>query len=406
MLWDAIHKTASLHFYEETDQDIERVLDIFVRVNSGGTVLSYSDLLLSIATAQWEGDARAAVHGLVDELNHTGNGFSFSRDTVLKAGLVTNDVRDISFKVKNFTAANMAQLEAGWDSLSAALQVAVGLLSDFGLSGGSLTADSVLIPVAYYVHHRKLDHGYRQSPNTREDRMAMRSWLLRSLIIRGIWGSGLDTLLRDVREVIRSEGADSFPVAAIERAMAARGKSLAMTDALVDDVLSLEYGRPRTFAVLAALFHHVDTRNQFHVDHIFPASLLEQKSLRRLAKRDGAPQFTPDEIDELMERKNQLPNLELLPGLENMGKLAEVPAEWVATNYATSDERSSFLERNALPEQLPHGAAEFDAFFRARRELLETRIRTTLRPTGRDYAPQSPSVLALDEELAGGDDID
>jgi hypothetical protein len=405
-LWDAIHKTASLHFYEETEQDIERVLDIFVRVNSGGTVLSYSDLLLSIATAQWEGDARAAVHGLVDELNNTGNGFSFSRDTVLKAGLVLNDVRDVSFKVKNFTAANMAQLEARWDTLTTSLQVAVGLLSDFGLSGGSLTADSVLIPVAYYVHHRKLDHAYRQSPNTREDRMALRSWVLRSLIIRGIWGSGLDTLLRDVREVIRSEGAESFPVAAIERAMAARGKSLAVTDALVDDVLSLEYGRPRTFAVLAALFPHVDTRNQFHVDHIFPASLLEQKNLRRLAKSDGTPQFTPDEIAELTERKNQLPNLELLPGLENIGKLAEVPANWVASNYATSEERSSFLARNALPDQLPHGAAEFDSFFRARRELLETRIRATLRPAQVEYAPQSPPVLALDEELAGGDDVD
>jgi hypothetical protein len=78
----------------------------------------------------------------------------------------------------------------------------------------------------------------------------------------------------------------------------------------------------------------------------------------------------------------------------------------VATNYATSEERSSFLDRNALPEQLPHGAVEFDAFFRARRELLETRIRTRLRPAGREYAPEPPSVLALDEELAVGDDVD
>lgn len=79
-LWDAVHSKASLHFYQEEVQDIERVLDIFVRVNSGGTVLSYSDLLLSIATAQWEGDARAAVHGLVDSLNNTGTA-SASRET-------------------------------------------------------------------------------------------------------------------------------------------------------------------------------------------------------------------------------------------------------------------------------------------------------------------------------------
>ncbi len=88
-LWREVHQNPSLHFYEETDQDIERVLDIFVRVNSGGTVLSYSDLLMSIATAQWKDlDARAEVHGLVDALNATGQGFNFSQDTVLKSGLV------------------------------------------------------------------------------------------------------------------------------------------------------------------------------------------------------------------------------------------------------------------------------------------------------------------------------
>ncbi|WP_311877553.1 DUF262 domain-containing protein [Microbacterium forte] len=405
-LWDAIHKTASLHFYEETEQDIERVLDIFVRVNSGGTVLSYSDLLLSIATAQWDGDARAAVHGLVDELNQTGNGFGFSRDTVLKSGLVIADVGDIGFKVKNFTSANMAKLEAGWDSLSTSLQVAVGLLSDFGLSGGSLTADSVLIPVAYYVHHRGLGHAYRESPKTREDREALRSWVLRSLIVRGIWGSGLDTLLRDLREIIRSEGDEAFPVAAIERAMARRGKSLAVTDALVDDVLSLEYGRPRTFAVLAALFPHVDTRNQFHVDHIFPSALLDPKKLNRQVNEDGGLAFSPSQVDELVELKNQLPNLELLPGLENIGKLAATPAAWLAGEYSSSEERASFLERNALPSILPSSAEEFVAFFDKRRSNLEARIVKMLTPTTHLPGGISQTSSDFDEELVEGDDTD
>ena len=52
-------------------------------------MLSYSDLLLSIATAQWEErDARSAIITLVDELNDTGMGFNFSKDFVLKAGLM------------------------------------------------------------------------------------------------------------------------------------------------------------------------------------------------------------------------------------------------------------------------------------------------------------------------------
>ena len=111
-LWEAVHKTTSLHFYEETDQDVERVLDIFIRVNSGGTVLSYSDLLLSIATAQWkERDARQAINALVDGLNAKGQGFKFSKDVVLKAALVLAGVGDFAFKVKNFNAANMTLLD-------------------------------------------------------------------------------------------------------------------------------------------------------------------------------------------------------------------------------------------------------------------------------------------------------
>ena len=406
-LWESVHKTASLHFYEEDDQDIERVLDIFVRVNSGGTVLSYSDLLLSIASAQWEGDARAAVHGLVDSLNQTGNGFSFSRDTVLKSGLVIADVGDIGFKVKNFTTTNMAKLEAGWDAMSRSLQVAVGLLSDFGLSGGSLTADSVLIPVAYYVHHRELDHSYRESPKTREDREVLRSWVLRSLIVRGVWGSGLDTLLRELREVIKTHGGTAFPVAAIERAMSRRGKPLTVTEALVDDILNLSYGKARTFAVLAALFPHVDTRNQFHVDHVFPGVLLDKKSLRREKNDDGAPRFTSEEIDDLVDLRDRLPNLQLLPGLENIAKSAKAPDEWLVAEYSFADEQSAFLSRNALPQSLPHSAGEFMDYFDERRAKLTARIYDLLKTQAPDrLATETTTLVDLDEELAEGDDSD
>jgi hypothetical protein len=406
--WDAVHKNASLHFYEEDEQDIERVLDIFVRVNSGGTVLSYSDLLLSIATAQWEGDARAAVHGLVDSLNQTGVGFNFSRDTILKSGLVLADVGDIGFKVKNFTTANMAKLEADWEAMSTSLHVAVGLLSDFGLSGGALAADSVLIPVAYYVHHRKLRHSYRESPNTREDRESLRSWVLRSLIVRGVWGSGLDTLLRDLREIIKTSGSSSFPLATFERAMALRGKSLAVTDALIEDVLGLEYGKARTFAVLATLFPHVDTRNVFHVDHVYPAARFDKKELCALKTDDGTAKFTSDQIAEFIALRDTLPNLELLPGLENIGKSDKAPDDWLAAEYPTQDDRSAFLARNALPPTLPHSIEEFASFYERRRENLVARIKDKLKTQAPEPGPSSEglSAVALDEALAEGDDQD
>lgn len=61
-LYQAIRVTQPINYYLESSQDPDKVLDIFVRVNSGGTTLSYSDLLLSMATNQWTSlDAREEV---------------------------------------------------------------------------------------------------------------------------------------------------------------------------------------------------------------------------------------------------------------------------------------------------------------------------------------------------------
>ena len=405
LLWQEVHHNQSLHFYEETDQDIERVLDIFVRVNSGGTVLSYSDLLMSIATAQWkEKDARAAVHDLVDALNTTGQGFDFSQDTVLKSGLVLADVGDVGFKVKNFTSANMATLESKWDEISTSLRIAAELLADFGLSGGTLTADSVLIPVAYYVHRRGLPPTYRVSDkkHDREDRAALRSWVLRSLIARGVWGSGLDTLLRDLREIIRLEGEHDFPLAPIERAMARRGKSLDVNDALIEDILGLPYGGGRTWAVLATLFDHVDTRMQYHVDHIFPKAQLDPRALRALKNDDGTRRLSDAAIDDLVGKRDLLPNLELLPGPENIGKSDAAPDTWVIDHYPGPDEYAAFLKTNALPPTLPHDVDGFLAFYDSRRDSLVARIKDKLQ-TQSGVSSAAALPVDIDAELGEGD---
>ena len=156
-----VHSHNLINYYEEETQDVERVLNIFIRLNSGGTVLSYSDLLLSIAVAQWKQvDARAEIHNLVDELNRIGTGFNFSQDFVLKAGLMLADIKSVGFKVENFTNANMAILEANWPAIRSALVRTVELASSFGLNGQTLRADSALLPVAYYLYRRGVPANY------------------------------------------------------------------------------------------------------------------------------------------------------------------------------------------------------------------------------------------------------
>lgn len=383
-LWKSIHNAGTLYFYEETDQDVEKVLDIFIRVNSGGTTLSYSDLLLSIATAQWsDRDAREAIHTLVDDLNAIGQGFRFSKDVVLKSGLVLIGVGDIGFKVKNFNHANMASLQKQWDTVSEALGVGVGLLADFGLSDATMTADSVLVPVAYYVHRRGLTNKYRTQPATAEDRQKLRSWVMRSLVKQGVWGSGLDTLLRDLRDVIDANGADSFPLEQLESRMAGRGKALTFSAEEIEDLLDAKYGSKRTFAILALLFPHVDTRNIHHVDHVYPHSLLGGRKLKA-ANLDKA------QVNRIGALRDLLPNLELLEGPENIGKSDAPPLAWAEATH-TGDGFNAYLTRNELPG-LPSDVSEFVEWFDRRREALALRLATVLGVVAEPGDQLSPDI--------------
>jgi len=100
-LHSIIHKDRVINYYLEYSQELDKVLNIFIRVNSGGTQLNYSDLLLSIATAQWSSkDAREEITTFVDEINNIGEGFEFDKDFVLKSCLVLSDISDIAFKVE------------------------------------------------------------------------------------------------------------------------------------------------------------------------------------------------------------------------------------------------------------------------------------------------------------------
>jgi uncharacterized protein with ParB-like and HNH nuclease domain len=70
-LYRAVWKEDFIAYYTENDQNYDRVLNIFVRANQGGTKLSKSDLLLAMVTAKW-GDinARDEIYDFVDRLNN------------------------------------------------------------------------------------------------------------------------------------------------------------------------------------------------------------------------------------------------------------------------------------------------------------------------------------------------
>lgn len=369
---DRLHRAVtvepSIFYYEETGQDLDRVLHIFIRRNSGGMVLSYSDLLLSIATAQWKDhDARQEVHDLVDNLNQTGSGFDLSKDFVLKAGLMLTDIASVGFQVKNFTHDNMAILEANWSDIRRSLVTAVTLAASFGYSRENIRAESALLPIAYYIYRRRLPSEFDVLGQHRDDREAISGWLARSFLkASGIWGSGLDTLLTALRETIRDEGNERFPVAAIERVMARRGKSLRFDSEEIDELADLKYGEPRTFALLALLFPFVDLRYQFHVDHVFPIGRFVADRLRKAGVAE-------DRIDIFRDYAKRLGNLQLLEGRVNNEKRMHSPADWLRSHFSSDERHRHYCETHELG-QVPDDIRDFETFYQERRARLRDRI--------------------------------
>ena len=368
-LYRVVHTDPTVAYYEEMNQDIEHVLSIFIRRNSGGTPLSYSDLLLSIATSQWTNlDARKEVHQLVDELNRIGAGLGLTKDFVLKAGLMLTDIASVGFQVRNFTQTNMSILEEKWQAIREALIETVQLVAGFGFDGNSIRATSALHPIAYYLYRIGAPSDFDTSEAYHADREAIRGWLIRSILKKsGIWGSGLDTLLTALRDVIRRAGEHGFPSVQMRRVMAQRAKSLEFSEEEVEDIADMDFSDRRVFGLLSLLSPFIDFRHhQFHIDHVFPKSRFTRGQLLDA----GIDQY---EIENHVDCANRIGNLQLLDGAVNLEKRARLPLEWMEKAYPDEEARQHYSEQYLL-EDIPQQMTGFLEFYETRRSRLQERI--------------------------------
>ena len=364
----AIRSEQVVAYYEEKSQDIERVLNIFIRCNSGGTPLSYSNLLLSIAVSQWEKlDARKEVHGLVDEMNRVRDGLFFTADFVLKAGLMLTDIASVGFRVENFTRSNMAILEDNWPDIRQALLETAELVDSFGFDSRTVRATNSLLPIAYYLYKKGAPKDFETSDHYLKDRRVIRGWLTRSILKEsGIWGSGLDTLLTALREVIRNSDASKFPAANLRQVMAQRGKTLTFVEEEIEDLADMRFGDGRMFALLTILFPNLGSLGSSDIDHVFPKARFTPTRLVGAGVSD-------EDIEEFRDRCDRLANLQLLDHIVNNEKRTTLPADWLNEHCPEEAARRNYCERHLLGH-VPSNVKDFWEWYKARRERLRERI--------------------------------
>ena len=368
-LFSVIHNKQTISPYLEDSDELDKVLNIFTRVNSGGTALSHSDLLLSFATAQWEHkDAREEINDFVDEINLIGRGFNIGKDLVLKSCLVLCDFSDITFKVDNFNRTNMLVIEKRWDELTAAIRLAVELAASYGLSRENLSADSALIPIAYYIKSIGTPKNFVEAARYERDRRKIKKWMVSSLL-RRIFSSQPDGVLRPIREVIQ-KNPGAFPLNEIIDRFKGTSRDIKFTEDNIQNLLWTKYGGSDALLVLSILYPWADLKNVFHIDHIFPKSQFTAKRLRR----KGVPE---DKVDFYMGNVNYLGNLQLLEGALNKEKNDKDFDKWLRENYSDAGKRKDYKEKHYIPD-VSLAFTNFEEFFDERESLLIEKLKKEL----------------------------
>ena len=368
-LWEVVMHSPVINFFLEEEHNLEKVLNIFIRVNSGGTQLSYSDILLSIATAQWRNyDAREEIYGLVDDLNLMGESFSFEKDFILKASLVLSDIKTVAFRIYNFNRNNMLKIEKLWPKIKDALTITVRLLTTWGYSRDTLVSNNAVIPLAYYILRKGNPKGIITSTDYAADRERMQRWLMRALLKRTFGGQS-DNVLTNTRRVI-SETSNSFPEDKIYESLRGTAKSMAFDEDQIDGLLDTRYGHSSTFTVLALLYPWLKFDQHFHIDHIFPRSMFKPKILQK----NG---ISKQERHRWLDHKDDLGNLQLLQGKVNQNKADQDFEAWLQELQPEPVGLDAYKNQHMIPE-VDLSFAKFPEFLEARTQILKKTLKDLL----------------------------
>jgi len=356
-LHSRIHTVTVINYYEEKTPDPERVLTIFVRANSEGKPLEYSDLLLSTATAKWDKlNARDEVSNFTDNINNIGPGYSFGKDFVLKGSLYLTEDLPIQYKVKNFTKHNLLKIENNWDNIKSFIEASIKLVSRFGFNSKNIIAPIALLPIAFFMMKKgntNLDKSSQK--NDVSIQQEIQRWLIFALL-KNAFGSSTDTKLKNVQDVLL--GLPNYNVFPIKETNEKLGIEDKFTEADIEWIISLKYQGRYTYLVLSLLYPDRDWKGiVFHEDHIFPKSEFQ---LRKLKKRG----YDEDKINRYLSYYDTILNLQLLTDSENLSKNSMPFDSWIKTR------EKDFKKRHLIPELGNYDLDRFEEFITERKSQI------------------------------------
>ncbi|MFP6175755.1 DUF262 domain-containing protein [Helicobacter pylori] len=348
-LKDAFHNKQLISYFEEKEKNLNKVLNIFIRVNSGGVKLSYSDLLMSILTASFSSDIRGKMNELVDVLKEKGFP-NVGQDQVLKTCLLLIG-KDTTFELKNFNKKNIKEIEDNWEKITESIYNAAKLLENFGYAN-YLGSAYILSSLAYFYF-------LNSKMNENDEEQALK--FVRNAQITSYFTPSTDTKLSIIAHSIKE--ARTFE--AFNHNLAKHQTSpLKITNDTIEEMMCSS-SHDRVFPILQILYPNLNCKTTtFHIDHIYPKSKLKKEN---------------EKLDKDF-CENHLFNLQLLEGQENSAKKDKDPEVWLKEEYKNEQAIEEYKKRNYIDPTLKLEWENIKEFREKREEAIITKLKEVLLP--------------------------
>ncbi|WRC62595.1 DUF262 domain-containing HNH endonuclease family protein [Helicobacter pylori] len=347
----AFHDKQLISYFEETEKNLNKVLNIFIRVNSGGVKLSYSDLLMSILTASFSSDIRERMNELVDALKDKGFP-NVGKDQVLKTCLLLIG-KDTTFELKNFNKKNIKEIEDNWEKITKSIYNAAKLLETFGYAD-YLGSAYILSSLAYfYFLNSKMDKN--------DEQQALK--FVRNAQITSYFTPSTDTKLNNIANSMK--GAQTFESFNHNLAKHQTCPLKITNDAIEEMMCSSSHAL--VFPILQILYPNLNYKtNTFHIDHIYPKSKFNKENEKL--------------NQDFYKCENHLYNLQLLEGAENSAKKDKDPEVWLKEEYKNQQAIEEYKRKNYIDPTLELEWENIKEFREKREEAIIEKLKEALLP--------------------------
>ena len=349
-----------INYFEVQTDSIDSVLDIFVRVNSGGTVLSKSDLLFSTIVSHWD-KARDEIDKLLAEINKIGEGYKFSNDFIMRTCLYVLDM-SVTLKVETFKKESVLKIKNNWENIRKTIKDTVDLLNEFGFNSENIISYVAVSPMVYYR--------FKGGNFDAESKSELRKYIVISQV-RQVFGAATNSALTSIREALKAAPTDSFKMGNLLKVRFTGERTLRYTSEEIDAMFDTYEIGAYTFMLLSLLYPNLKySQKGFHQDHMHPYAGFEESKIANLKLPDGS---IIDDVrkDEWRRRRNTLANLQLLEGRENERKNATPLVDWI--KVTANRENAKYM-----PSDSSFELSHFEDFMDKRQKLMSDALKAIL----------------------------